>query len=123
MGMPERVDHPADQLVAHGDLEHAARSLDLAALVQVQVVPQDDRADGVFLQVQRQPEDPGLELQHLHGHGPAHAVDPGNAVAQLHHRAHLVHGEVARVAADLFSDPRGYLFKVDPHLPPSIFTS
>ncbi len=114
-GDAQRVDHAADQLVADGHLEDPAGPPDLAALVQVQVVAEDDRADAVLFQVQGKAEDAGLELEHLHGHGAAHPVDARDAVAQLHDGPDLVHGEILGVVADLFLDPRGYLFQVDAH--------
>ena len=92
--------------------------LDLPALVEVEVVAQDDGADAVLLEVQGKPEDAGLELEHLHGHGPAHAVDAGDAVAELDDGADLVHGDVPRIVADLFADPRRNLFKIDAHASP-----
>jgi hypothetical protein len=101
--------------MAHGDFEDPAGPPHLAALVQVDIVPEDYRADAVLLEVEREPKDSGLELEHLHGHGAAHPVDARDAVAQLHHGPHLVDGKVLGVAADLFLDPRGYLFQVDAH--------
>ena len=52
--LPERADHAADQRLAHRHFQESAGRADLVAFVQVPVVAEDDGADLVLLQVQRE---------------------------------------------------------------------
>ncbi len=66
-------------------LEHARRAAHLVAFLELQVVAENDRADVVLFEVQRERGDlvAGLgrrDLEHLAGHGLLEAVDAGDAV-------------------------------------------
>ena len=50
----ERVDHAADELGTDRHLEHARRAADLVAFLQLEVVAEDDGADVVLFEVQRE---------------------------------------------------------------------
>ena len=73
--------------VAHRHAQQPAGALDFVALVDLQVIAQDDHADGVLFEVEGQPDDAAGKLDHFAGHDAGQAVDPGNAVAHLEHAA------------------------------------
>ena len=101
-GPPQRVDHAADQRRPDGDLEHAGRATHLVALAQLQVVSENDRANVVFLEIQRESGDlvarrGDRELEHLARHRRREAVDAGDAVLHLEDRADLANVDVREV--------------------------
>ena len=118
-GAPQGVHHPAQQPLAHRHLDDAAGGAHLVALLDVQVVAQDDGAHRVLLQVEGQPQGAALELQHLVIHAVAQAVDAGDAVARLHHHPHVGGGDAGRELLDLLADDGGDLVGPDSHLYPS----
>ena len=83
----QRVDHPAQHGVAHRHAQQPAGAADLVALVDRQVVAEDDHAHRVLFEVEGQAEDAAGELDHLAGHHAGQAVDAGDAVAHLDHPA------------------------------------
>ena len=56
-GLPERIDDPADQGVADRHAQQAAGGRDLVALGDFQVLAEDDDADRIFFEVERQAAD------------------------------------------------------------------
>ena len=69
----------------HRHLEHARRAADLVALLELKPVTEDDRADVVLFQVQRERGDGvlgfgGGNLEHLPRHGLRESVDASDAV-------------------------------------------
>ena len=85
---PERVDHPAHERSAHGDLDHGARGLDGVPLADGRVVAQDDRADRLLLEVEGHAHQPAGELEQLGRQRAGQPVDLGDAVTDLDHRPH-----------------------------------
>src|SRR5439155_12921438 len=81
--LAQRVDHAPDHRAADGRLEQPAGGLNRVALLDLQVVAEDDGADRLLLQVEHLAHRAVLELQQLAGHRVAQAVDPGDAVADL----------------------------------------
>src|SRR5207248_11574946 len=77
----EGIHDAPEQLVADGDLEHAARRLDLVALVQVAEVAEDDGPHLVLFEVQRQPVGLARAFEQLARHRVPQAIDLGDAVA------------------------------------------
>ena len=65
IGLTERVDDAAEQRVADRHREDAAGRLDRAALLDVVGLAEDDRADRVLVEVQREAERAALELEQL----------------------------------------------------------
>ncbi len=82
-GPAERVHDAADERGADGHLDHGARRLDGVALLDLRVVAQDDRADGLLLEVEGHALDAAGELEELRGQRALQAVDAGDAVADL----------------------------------------
>ena len=80
--LAERVDHPADQLVADRHLEQPAGRAHLVALVEVAVVAEDHGANLVLFEVERQAVRFVGEFEQLTGHRVLQAVDLRDAVAR-----------------------------------------
>ena len=85
----QRIDHAAQHGVAHGHGEQPAGAADFVALVDLQVIAEDDHAHRIFFEVEGQAEDAAGKLDHLAGHHAGQAVDAGDAVAHLDHPADL----------------------------------
>ena len=79
-GITQRIDHPANELPAHGHFENAARASCRLAFCEMLVVPQHHSAHGVALEVQGETKATGGEFDHLPVAGFGHAVNPDNAV-------------------------------------------
>ena len=77
----ERVDDPAEQFVADGDLEQATGALDRVALLDLVPLAEEDGADVVGLEVQRQAGHVVRQLEHLERHAVVEAVHARDAVA------------------------------------------
>src|SRR4029453_10962532 len=69
--------------------EHLTGALDLLALFDLLEVTENHRADAVLVEVQRHSQDPAGELEQLLGHHRGQALDVGDAVACVDHRANL----------------------------------
>ena len=106
----ERVDDAADHGLAHRHLQHAAGALDEVALLDERVLAEEHGADVVFFEVEGQPDDVVRQLEHLHGHAVAQAVDAGDAVADLEDGADLFDLDLRLVALDLGLQDGGDLF-------------
>ena len=69
----ERIDDAAEHLGSDGHLEHAARAANFVAFLQLELVAEDDGANVVFFEVERERGDllAGFgrgDLEHLAGH-------------------------------------------------------
>ena len=109
------VDDAADERGADGDLHDGARGLDRVAFADEGVVTQDHGADGLFLEVEGHAPDAVGELQQLGRERAIQAIDRGDAVADLHHRAH---GAVLDAAVELVDgglDDLGDVVRADGH--------
>ena len=101
-GGAERVDHPAEEVVADRHGEDLAGALDLLTLLDGGELAEDDDADLVHVEVQREAEGAVLELEQLIGHRRGQALDVRDAVTGV--------GD----AADLFASGNAGL--VGPHV-------
>jgi hypothetical protein len=79
------------------------------------VVAEDDRAHGVFLEVEREAEHLVAEVEQLGRHASSEAVDPRDAVSDLHDRADVDGLGLAFVALDLGLDDVGDLRRIACH--------
>ena len=95
----ERIDDPADERLAAGHREQLAGAADLVALLDLEVVAEDDDADRALLEVEDLPRGAVGELQAFAGHRVRQAVDAGDAVTDLQHPAHLAQVEPERKVA------------------------
>jgi hypothetical protein len=98
----ERVDDAADELGPDGDLEHAPGAPDLVALLELEVVAEDDGADVVLFEVEREGGD-GVarltrqHLEHLAGHRLLESVDARDSVLHLEDGPDLFDVELVEV--------------------------
>ncbi len=88
----ERIDDATEQGVTDGDVDDGPCPLDRLTLLDVLPLAEQGNADVVLLEVERDADDAVLELEPLERDGVLEAVDAGDPVADLEHRAHL--GEV-----------------------------
>src|SRR5581483_4045614 len=98
-GTTETVDHAADELRTDRNFEHAGGAAHLVALAEHKGVAEDDRADVVLFEIQRQRRDnlAGVrcrDLEHLAGHRFLEAIDTGDAVLDLENAADLFNVEL-----------------------------
>ncbi len=102
----ERVHDPAEECLAHRDVEHAIGAAHCVAFVQRGPVAHDDGADVVFLEIERERRDRLArlgrgDLEHLARHRVGQAVDAGHAVLHLEDLADLLDLQVGLIAVDL----------------------
>jgi hypothetical protein len=90
--LAERVHDATEVLVADGDREDLAGALDLLALLDLGEVTEDDDADLVDVEVEREAQRAVLELQQLVGHRRRQALDVGDAVTGVADAADLFAG-------------------------------
>ena len=114
--LAERVHDAADELLADRHRDDPAGALDGIAFFERRVLAQQDRADTLFFQVQRNPEDAVRKLEHLAGHRLLDAVDARDAVAHGDDRADFGDVHVDSEAADLVADDLGDLFSLYVHM-------
>ncbi len=98
----ERVDHPAHHRRADGHLEHARGAPHLIAFTELEIIAEDDGADVVFLEVQREARDlfprrGDGEFEHLAGHRRCQAVDPRDSVLDLEDGPDLTNVDVREI--------------------------
>ena len=86
----ERVHHSAEQRVADRDREDAAGRGDELALLHLVGLAEHDRADVVFLEVQREAERAAFELEQLVDRRVGETRDARDAVADLEHSPDLL---------------------------------
>jgi hypothetical protein len=109
----QRVDHPAEEAVAHRHRQHPAGVLDLVALLDPGGVAEDHAADLAHVQVEGHAEQVAGELEQLQGHGRRHALDPGDAVAGLGDPPHLLPGHRRPERLDVLLERGRDLVRVD----------
>ncbi len=88
-GSPRVFDDPAEHTVADGHREDLAGGLDGLALLDGVDLAEDHGADRLLVEVEREADDAGLELEQLVDRGVGKARDAGDAVADLDDAADL----------------------------------
>ena len=81
--LAEGVHDTAQHGFAYGHLEQFASSANFAALRDLGVIAQNDRADLGFFKIQREADDAVAEVEHFIEHRVGQAFDFGHAVADL----------------------------------------
>ena len=112
----ERVDDPAEQALAHRDVEQVVGALDRVALDDLLPVAEEHDADVVGLEVQRQAGDAVGQLEHLERQAVLQAVDARDAVGHRQDGADL--GQLGRAgveALDAALEDAGDLVGLDLH--------
>ena len=79
------------------------------ALLHVLPLAEEGRADVVLLEVEREPDDAVLELEHLHRDSVLQTVDASDSVADLEHGADLGEVRLHVVVLDPLLEDRGDL--------------
>ena len=102
----ERVDHAADERLAHGHGDDAPRGADRVPFLDPRVRSQQNRSDAVLLEVERDTKDIVPEVQELRHHAALEAVDARDAVAHAQNGAHVFDASLTFVALDLFLEDR-----------------
>ena len=113
--LSQRVDDAADQRLAHRHLEEAAGGAHLVALVQMPVVTEDDGADLVLLEVQREAVRLVRELEQLARHRILQAVDLRDSVTGRDDASHVRRHQAGVEILEPFLDDFGDLFGADSH--------
>ena len=85
----ERVDHAAEEVVADRHGQDLAGALDLLALLDGGELTEDDDADLVHVEVEREAQGAVLELEQLVGHRRGQALDVRDAVTGVGDAADL----------------------------------
>ena len=103
IGRPSGIDDAADELRTDRHLEHARGAANLVAFLELEVVAENDGADVVLFEIQRERGDllAGLgrgDLEHLAGHRLLEAVDAGDAVLDFEDGANLFDVELVEVS-------------------------
>src|SRR6185369_16847739 len=106
----ERVDHPAEQLLADRDARDRAAAADRLALADLLPLAEERDADVVLLEVQRDPRHAVLELEQLQREAVLEAVDARDAVADLEDGADLGEVGLHLELLDPLAEDRGDLF-------------
>jgi hypothetical protein len=114
-GPAKRVQHSSDHGVAGRDREQASERFDLVAFLDVQVIAQDDDSDAALFQIEGQAVHAIGELDHLVGHHVRQAVDAGDPVADLDHRADLADIDLALELFDLLLQDRCDFCRIEFH--------
>ena len=115
-GLAQGVDHTAEQGVTDGHRLDAPGCLDRLLLFEVVHLTEDDRADGVLVEVESQAERAVLELEQLvHGRS-GQARHAGDAVADLHDPTDLLGADRRGVVLDVALERPGDLAGVDRQL-------
>ena len=104
-----------------GTSSRSAGALDGIAFLDVEVVAEDDGADGVFFEVEDLTHGAVLEFEQFAGHGVAQAVDAGDAVADFDDGADFVDLQSLFEAGDFLLEDAGDFRDVDGHFCFSLF--
>ena len=108
--LAKRIDDAAEHGFADGDAHDRAGAAHGLALVHPLPLAEERDADVVLLEVERDADDAVLELEPLEGDAVLEAVDAGDAVADLQHRADLGQVGLDVVLLDPALQDRGDLF-------------
>ncbi len=112
-GLAQGVDHPPEQGVAYRHGQDLAGGLHRLTLLEAVDFSEHDRADGVLVEVERQPGDPSLELEQLVDGRVRQPGDPDDPVVYLQHPSDLLGGHAGREPGHVAFEGRGDVLGVD----------
>src|SRR5258705_972254 len=115
----ERIDHAAEQALAHRSVDDGAGALDGLTFHDLAVGAEDHDADVVGLEVERHAAGAVLELDHRAGLDVVEAVDAGDAVADGQHLPDFGNFSLLPEILDLVLEDRGNFRGADVHQPAS----
>src|SRR6266550_1510469 len=111
----ERVDDPTEERLADRHFDDATGRLDRVALLDRAGVAEDDRTDGLLLEVEGHAHHPARELEHLEGEGRVQAIDLGDPVADLDDGADAAGLDAGVERIDRRFDDAGDLVRANGH--------
>ena len=114
-GIAQRIDHAAQQGLAHRHFHDGAGALDGVAFLDGAVVAENHAADIVAFQVQGHALDAAGKLDHLAGLDIVEAVDAGDAVADAEHFADFADLRFGAEILDLALQDGGNFSGLDIH--------
>ena len=100
----QRIDDSADERIADGNRQQRTGRADLVPFGDLQVVAEDDDADGVLFQVEDLPANAAGELDHFAGHGRRQAIAPSDAVAHFEYATDFGRFNLAAKVLNLLLD-------------------
>ncbi len=103
-GLTERVHHSAQKTASYRHFQNAPGAADRVAFGDVLVVAEDNRADRILLEVERETEGILRELDHFALHDFGKTMDSGDAVGQRNDRAFRARLDAYLEILDLFLD-------------------
>ena len=112
----ERVDHASQQSRPDRDGRDVPGAAYRLAFRDQVPLAEERGADVVLLEVEREPDDAVLELEHLERDAALEAVDAGDAVTDLQHRADLGEVRLDVEVLDPLLEDRGDLFGTQLHV-------
>src|SRR5476651_436758 len=115
----ERIDHAAEQALAHRRIDDGAGALDGLAFLDLAVGAEDHDADIVGLEVERHAAGAVLELDHFARLDVVETIDAGNAVADGQHLSDFGNLSLLAEILDLVLEDRGNFRGADVHQPAS----
>ena len=101
--LAERVDHPADQGLTHGNRHNGVGALDDVAFFEFERLAKKHHTDFFFFEVQRDAENIVRESEHLAGHDLFEAVDARDAVADADDGTDFIDGNRLLVVLNLLA--------------------
>src|SRR5258706_5939395 len=113
--LAQRVHDAAEQRLSDRHLDDAPGRLDRVALLDPRGIAEDDRTDGLLLEVEGHAHDPARELEQLLAEGALQAIDLGDAVADLDDRAHVTRLGIGVERVDRRLDDADDLVALDGH--------
>ncbi len=102
--IPQRIDHAAQEFVTHGHAQQGSGAANFFTFVDVQIVAEDNHADRVLFEVERQASHAAGELDHFTRHDAGQTVNLSDTVAHFQHAANIADVDVCRELLDLFLD-------------------
>ena len=115
-GIAQRIDHAAQQALAHRHFHDGAGALDGVAFLDGGVGAENHHADIVGFEVQRHALDAAGKLDHLAGLDIVEAIDAGDAVADRQHLADFADLRFGAEILDFALQDRGNFGGLDIHL-------
>src|SRR6202042_2928189 len=115
----ERVDAPAEQLLADRHVDDRAGALHRLAFLDFPVGAENDDADVVALEIERHAARPVLEFDHFTGLDLIETVGARDAIADAEHLSDLGYMRFSAEVGDLGFEDRGNFCGADIHQPTS----
>src|SRR6266481_3857917 len=107
-GLAKSVHHAANHGFTCGYRDDAARTLNLAAFLNLGIVAQDHGANLIFFQVHGDARNAVTKIEQLAGHDLVETINTGDSIAQRDNGANFVHRDLGLVVLNLLAYKFGY---------------